>query len=161
MAPFDLIPTGNLTKRVSSLIDGQLPDFIQADHPQFSKFLQSYYQFMEAAELQVTVNISNILLELASPDSLLFEDGSLVVTEEGDGTDGKFIVGEVITGQTSKATAIVLVDDLGNTSKARLFIQSQQKFETGEIIIKENKIENVINNWFTVGGAGNYCSLSC
>jgi hypothetical protein len=135
MAPFDLIPTGNLTKRVSSLIDGQLPDFIQADHPQFSKFLQSYYQFMEAAELQVTVNISNILLELASPDSLLFEDGSLVVTEEGDGTDGKFIVGEVITGQTSKATAIVLVDDLGNTSKARLFIQSQQKLETGEIII--------------------------
>ena len=61
MAPFDIPPTGNLNTRISSLIDGQLPDFIQADHPQFSKFLQAYYQFMEAAELQLTDVNSNIL----------------------------------------------------------------------------------------------------
>ena len=134
MAPFDIPPTGNLNTRISSLIDGQLPDFIQADHPQFSKFLQAYYQFMEAAELQLTVNISNILLEKETNSSLLYEDSSLIVTESGDGTDGKFLAGEVITGNTSKATAIVLVDDLGNT-KPRLFIQSQQKFQTGEVVV--------------------------
>ena len=46
----------------------------------------------------------------------------------------KFVAGETITGGTSKATAKVLVDDLGNTTKPRLFITSQQLFETGETI---------------------------
>ena len=42
MAPFDsdIDPTGNLTTKISTLIDGQLPDFIQADHPIFSVFLK-------------------------------------------------------------------------------------------------------------------------
>ena len=39
MAPFDNTPTGNLTAKVSSLIDSQLPDFMRDDHPVFSKFL--------------------------------------------------------------------------------------------------------------------------
>ena len=45
MAPFDsdIDPTGNLTTKISTLIDGQLPDFIQADHPIFSVFLKQYY----------------------------------------------------------------------------------------------------------------------
>ena len=41
---------------------------------------------------------------------------------------------ETITGGTSNATATVLVDDLGNSTKPRLFITSQQKFITGETI---------------------------
>ncbi len=36
---FDSAPSGNLTSKISTQIDGQLPDFIQADHPVFSRFL--------------------------------------------------------------------------------------------------------------------------
>jgi hypothetical protein len=50
------------------------------------------------------------------------------------GATGTFIAGETITGGTSNATATVLVDDLGNVSKPRLFITSQQKFITGETV---------------------------
>ena len=53
--------------------------------------------------------------------------------ESENGTTGKFTVGETITGSTSKATATILVDDLGNSSP-RIFITSNQKFETGETV---------------------------
>ena len=134
MAPFDSAPSAFLTDKISNLIDGQLPDFIQADHPIFSKFLKSYYQFMESAELHLTVNISNVLLELETVSNLLYEDGGSIVTEVGDGTTGKFIVGETLTGSTSKATATVLVEKLNDTTPT-LFIQSQQKFITGETVV--------------------------
>ena len=134
MAPFDSSPTGNLTTKLSTLIDGQLPDFIQSDHPIFSRFLKHYYEYLEAGELQVTVTIDNVLLEVESESFALDVDGNKIVLESGAGTDGKFVVGETITGGTSKATAKVLVDDLGNTSTPRLFITSQQKFVTGETV---------------------------
>ena len=47
---------------------------------------------------------------------MLDVDGNKIVLEKGAGSDGKFDVGETITGGTSKATATVLVDDLGNTA---------------------------------------------
>ena len=46
MAKFD--------NKISNLIPTQLPDFVVDDHPKFVEFLKTYYQFMEAAELQVT-----------------------------------------------------------------------------------------------------------
>lgn len=134
MAPLDNPPSAFLTDKVSNLIDGQLPDFVQAEHPIFSKFLQAYYQFMESAELQLTVNISNILLENETASDLLYEDGASIVTEVGDGTTGQFLAGETLTGSTSKATATVLVDKLNDTLPT-LFIQSQQKFITGETVV--------------------------
>ena len=47
-------------------------------------------------------------------------------------SDGKFSVGETITGQTSKATATILIDDLRN---GRMFISAQQQFINGETIV--------------------------
>jgi len=131
--PFDNGYSSNLTNKISPLIEGQVPDFIQADHPLFVKFLKYYYEYLEAGELRVTVNIDNLLLELETPSSVLDVDGNQIVLESGSGTDGKFVVGETITGSTSKATAKILVDDLGNTTP-RLFITSQQQFQTGETI---------------------------
>ena len=132
MAPFDGY-SSNLTTKISPLIEGQVPDFIQADHPLFVKFLKYYYEYLEAGELRVTVNIDNLLLELETPSSVLDVDGNEIVLESGSGTDGKFVVGETITGSISKATAKILVDDLGNDTP-RLFITSQQQFQTGETI---------------------------
>ena len=104
MAPFDGY-SSNLTTKISPLIEGQVPDFIQADHPLFVKFLKYYYEYLEAGELRVTVNIDNLLLELETPSSVLDVDGNEIVLESGSGTDGKFVVGETITGSISKATA--------------------------------------------------------
>jgi hypothetical protein len=134
MAPsFDMSWTPELENKLSTQIDGQLPDFIAEDHPQFSKFLKSYYQFLESGELQLTVDIDNILLEVQTPTNLLLEDGTLIVTESGVGSTGKFEVGETITGGTSYATAKVLVDDLSNATP-KIFISAQQLFETGETV---------------------------
>jgi len=148
MAPFDNPYSSDLTTKLSPLIEGQVPDFIQADHPLFVKFLKYYYEYLEAGELRVNVNVDNLLLELETPSSVIIEPardalgaplsnevgGSQIVLESGSGGDGKFVVGETITGTTSKATAKVLVDDLKNETTPRMFITSQQQFQTGETI---------------------------
>jgi hypothetical protein len=146
MAPFDgdIDPTGNLTTRISTLIDGQLPEFIQSDHPIFSVFLKQYYEYLEAAELRVTVNIDNLLLELETASKVLDVDGNNIVLETGAGTEGKFIVGETITGGTSNATAKILADDLGNSNTPRIFITSQQKFVTGETITGSSSFSSAV-----------------
>ena len=134
MAPFDGRYSPDLINKVSTQIDGQLPDFVADDHPVFSSFLQSYYKYLESGELVVSATIDNVLLEVETTTRLLDEEDNRIVLEKGTGTTGKFVVGETITGSTSKATAEVLVDDLGNTEKPRLFITSQQQFVTGETI---------------------------
>ena len=135
MAPFDSPYSSNLINKISPLLEGQVPDFIQADHPVFVKFLKSYFEYLEAGELRVSVVIDNLLLELETESFVLDSDDNKVVLEDAtDATTGKFIVGETITGATSKATATILVDDLGNSTKPRLFITGQQQFQTGETI---------------------------
>jgi len=134
MAPFDGRYSPDLINKVSTQIDGQLPDFVADDHPVFSSFLQSYYKYLESGELVVSATIDNLLLEVETTTRLLDENADRIVLEKGTGTTGKFVVGEIITGSTSKATAEVLVDDLGNDARPRLFITSQQQFVTGETI---------------------------
>ena len=112
MAPFDNPYSSNLTNKVSPLLGGQLPDFIQSDHAVFARFLKHYYQYLEAGELRVTVSIDNLLLELETESFALDVDSNKIVLENGtDVTTGKFVVGETITGATSKATATKLLDD--------------------------------------------------
>ena len=133
MAPFD----GKLDSKLSPLIEGQVPDFVQADHPKYVQFLKSYYKFLEAAEITLTLTIDSIRMETVSSNHIVVEGsdgdrGDRINTESGTGTTGKFEIGETITGSISKATAEVLVDDLGKNK--RIFISSQQKFEIGETI---------------------------
>ena len=129
MSPFD----SGLVTKISPLIEGQVPDYIQSDHPIFTTFLKYYYEFLEAAELQCDGIINNIIQETTSTNYILDEEDGKVVAETGVGTTGKFIEGETITGSTSNATATVLIDDLGN-EVPRIFISSNQKFEIDETI---------------------------
>jgi len=138
MAKFD--------NKISNLIPTQLPDFVVDDHPKFVEFLKTYYQFMEAAELQVTSiqTTEGITLEnqTGTKSNLTLDAGSLgsentqldindkILLEES--TFGKFTYNETITGQNSKATATILAEDLDSN---RLFITSQDKFEVGETIL--------------------------
>ena len=43
-----------LVTKVSPLIEGQVPDFVQAEHPVFVNFLKDYYQFLEAGRITYT-----------------------------------------------------------------------------------------------------------
>ena len=129
-----------ITSKVSIQVPGQQPEFIQADHPDFLSFLKGYYEFMESAELK--------LKTLGSVDSILYEEGDTTyITLENenryrdsnnkiliqDTPNGAFVNGETITGQTSKATAVIRTEDINAGS--RLFISSQNKFIIGEQII--------------------------
>ena len=140
MAPFD----SGLPTKISPLIDGQVPDFIQADHPVFVEFLEQYYKFLESAEITIDGTVDDLLLEtfttsyvsLDGTNESGLDGGDRVVLETGSGTTGKFEIGETITGSTSKATATVLVDAEGKAASwtARLFISANQKFIEGETI---------------------------
>ena len=121
-----------LTTKLSPLIEGQVPDFVQADHPVFVRFLKHYYQFLEAGRLTLTATVNYVRQETTTVNYILTEeDGSRIATELGDGTTGVFTVGETVLGATSKATATVLVDDSRNSY---VYISTQQKFITGETI---------------------------
>ena len=131
--PFD----ATLTTKISPLIDGQVPDFIQADHPKFVRFLEEYYRFLESALLEVEGDIDNIILESTVTQNVLLdlEDGSTprLMAEVGAGSTAAFIKGEIITGSTSKATATILIDDIEKAAK-KLIITSNQRFIVGETI---------------------------
>ena len=121
-----------LNNKLSPLIEGQVPDFVQSDHPVFVEFLKDYYKFLEAGELEISTTIGYIGLETNSTSYVIDEvDNDRIVTEIGAGSTGFFVENEIITGVTSGATATVLVDDSRNS---KLFITSQQKFITGEKI---------------------------
>ena len=119
-----------LKTKVSPLIEGQSPDFVQADHAVFIKFVRDYYKFLESGELILSGTINNLAQETDSSNYILAETGDRIVDEASTIV---FTSGETITGGTSKATATVLVSDISDGTK-RLFISAQQKFKTGETI---------------------------
>jgi len=115
--------------KVSNHIQTQLPEFIQADHPVFSQFLKLYYQFLESAEISFSEVNNYLREETTSVNFILDENNDQIVLED---SEVKFTVGETITGQTSGATAQVLVDDVDDNK--RLFVTSQTRFIIGEIV---------------------------
>ena len=125
--PYDDI---TLKNKVSTHIQHQLPEFIQADPPVFSKFVKLYYQFLESAEITFSEVNNYLRQETTSPNFMISESGEKIVLED---SVVKFTIGETITGNTSKATATVLVDDVDGTT-ARLYVTSQNKFEVGETV---------------------------
>ena len=52
-----------LVTKLSSLVEGQVPDFVQAEHPVFVQFLKHYYQYLEAGRLTLTGDIFYIAQE--------------------------------------------------------------------------------------------------
>ena len=134
------------TKKITNLVNQQVPEFVLSDHPKFLEFVQTYYRFMESAE----VTLANIELtdgiqletETAQTNSLILDASKLDTDRTSlDAGDkillensgfGKFQRGEIVTGQTSNATATILSEDLINN---RLFISAQDKFIQDEVII--------------------------
>ena len=134
------------TKKISNRIDQQVPEFVLSDHPKFLEFVKSYYKFMESAEITLTnieltdgiqletetAQTNNLVLNASKLDTdrTSLDAGDKILLEDTD--YGKFTRGEIVTGQTSNATATVLSEDLSNN---RLFISAQDKFVKDEVIV--------------------------
>ena len=116
--------------KISPIIDGQLPNFVQEDHPLFVTLLKHYYQFLEGAELSLGGFNDYVIQETNSVNYILDQDGDNIVLET---SISKFETGETIVGDTSKVSAKIIVDDYDNNKK--LYITSQQRFNIGEKVI--------------------------
>ena len=91
-----------LQTKLFPLIEGQVPDFIQADHPVFVNFLKQYYKFLEAGQVTYDVVNSYVRYETTTVAYVLDEqDGDRILTED----TAQFTNGETITGSSSSATA--------------------------------------------------------
>ena len=148
------------TDKISTLISSQVPEFVLADHPKFLEFLKSYYTFMESAEVSVTsiqttdglrleseinTNTDVLLLDASrlDTDRTQLDSGDKVILESS--TYGKFTRGETITGQTSKATATILKEDLEN---GKLYISANDKFLDNETILgASSNASGVLSNY--------------
>ena len=94
-----------LLTKVSPLIEGQVPDFIQPDHPIFDRFLKEYYRFLESGQLTYTVVNSYIIQETTTLSYVLEEtDGERILTED----TAQFVNGETIKGATVSYTHLTL-----------------------------------------------------
>ena len=134
-----------LTNKVSLQIEQQLPEFVRSENPNFIAFMKAYYEFMESAELKLTSfgSVDSMLLEAQPTDGsttnyVLLESTNRYRSDEIDTilqeetSYGAFVNGETITGDTSKATAVIRTADINVGS--RLFISSQNDFLIGEIV---------------------------
>jgi len=124
----------SLITKISPLIDGQVPDYVQADHPIFVQFLRQYYKFLESAQMTITGTVDQVLLETVSTSYITLDGTDRFNSNESnkivfEDSTGKFQVGETITGGISKATATILVDD-----DETLYTSANQKFKEGETI---------------------------
>jgi len=130
------------TKKISSLVSRQFPQHIQANSPLLVEFVKQYYRFLDSAQITLTsVSASDqIILETSTGTNVNFL--SLNATDEKgnnandyildeEGSIGEFTKGEIITGQTSGATATILAED---TDNLKLYISANSKFVTGETV---------------------------
>ena len=148
-----------LKNKVSLQIDSQLPEFVQAENPNFVAFMKAYYEFLESAELKLTTlgSVDAILSEAqpvdASSDNfIILEDTNRYRPDQKDKillqdtTTGAFVNTETIRGQTSQATAEIRVEDINDNS--RLFISSQNDFIIGEQVVGEtSNASGIISNY--------------
>ena len=119
-----------IQNKISPIIHGQLPQYVQSEHQLFSTFLKHYYEFMEAAEVLLGGSNDYVIQETNSVNYIVDQDGDNVVLES---STGKFITGETLVGSISNYSAKLLVDDYDDNKK--LFISSQQRFEVGEKLV--------------------------
>ena len=135
-----------LKNKVSVLVENQLPDFVRSENPNFVSFMKAYYEFMESAELKLTTlgSVDSIISEAQAvgattlnyiilEDTNLYRSGEIDTILTEDTTAGAFVNAETIVGQTSKATAVVQVEDINANS--RLFISAQNDFLIGEQVV--------------------------
>ena len=134
------------TKKVSNFIDSQVPEFVLEDHPKFVEFLKTYYTLMESAELTIinsqstegilleteTGQFNNLVLDASrlGSEATQIDAGSKILQETS--SYGDFTMGEIIKGQTSKATSMILAESNGD---GKFIVKVQDKFLKDEVVV--------------------------
>lgn len=130
-------------------IQNQLPSYLVEDDQGFFKsFLEKYYEFLESVEIHYTdlvLDESEVSLQSGESASIDLQTGGDLLLESPRTASSTFIVGEILTGQTSGATGYVKgVQQAGqsaggytSTDPHHLFVvqTSDNKFTTNEKIV--------------------------
>ena len=124
-----------LKNKLSPLIQGQLPDFLQQEeHSTYAHFVRDFYQFLESARMKFSFTTNYLIQEPETKAYILSENGILGAAEDRivleDSTE--FLTNETIKGQTSGAEAKVIAEDVRNSA---IYITSNQRFERDENIV--------------------------
>ena len=120
-----------LNNKVSTHIQHQLPEFIQADHhPDFAKFVKVYYQFLESAEITFSEVNNYLRQETTSVNFVLDENDDKIVLE--DSVMSNLLWVKLSLDKHQMQLQQLLVDDVDDG--ARLFISSQNRFIVGETV---------------------------
>lgn len=125
--------------KISSILKNQLPDFIQVDHPIYVEFVKKYFEYLESSQLFITGTNNYLNQETNSFTLVLDENGRKIILEDSNAV---FVKNELIRGQTSNATARVILSDYDVSGK--LHITSNQSFIVGERIVGETSDANAI-----------------
>ena len=145
-------------KSIKSTVKYNIPDFIQVDHPVYVEFIEAYYKYLESAKIVLSGSNDYLTQETNSINFVLDENFENVLLET---STSNFINNEVIRGQTSNATATVLVQSFDTNQS--LYITSNSGFIIGERIVGEtSNAEATITSYFSnpVQGIQQFISLS-
>lgn len=144
-----------IDKKVSSLIEGQFPEFLRNEGSEFVDFLQTYYQWLETSELTISDQEQNEFKFVLEDDShLLYETNEKIVLESTRETANTlalstFSEGETITGQTSGATATVDRDLTSGNNKIFTTDIGRTHFKAGETILgSDNRTVAKVTTFF-------------
>lgn len=140
-----------IEKRISNLIENQLPSFILEEGLEFSNFIKTYYKWMELHELTVE-NVTQFEFKFYienGEDSLLTEDDFVLILESGRNNLSGFIQGEQIVGQESGATATIDRDTFISNDKIYVKDLTRVDFIQNEVIKGQtSRVEANVNSFF-------------
>jgi len=117
-------------EKISPILKFQLPDFIQVDHPIYVEFLKTYFEYLESAQLYVEGKNHFLNQETNTVAFILDEQDHKIILETSSSV---FLKNETIIGQTSNASAKIILSDIDDSNK--LHIYSNQAFLVGEVVV--------------------------
>ena len=145
-------------KSIKSTVKYNIPDFIQVDHPVYVEFVEAYYKYLESSKIIIDGTNFYLTQETNSVNYVLDENSENILLET---STSNFFNNEIIRGQTSNATATVLVQSFDTNQS--LYITSNSGFIIGERIVGEtSNAEGTITSYFSnpVQGIQQFISLS-
>jgi len=139
-----------IEKRISNLIEQQLPSFLLEEGPEFARFLKTYYKWSELHELTVNDVVQfEFRFFTENDENFLTENDEIVILESVRNDFSAFINGETIIGQQSGASATVDRDTYLNSDKIYVKNLTRIDFIPDEIIKGQtSRVEARVNSFF-------------
>lgn len=139
-----------IEKRISNLIEQQLPSFLQEEGPEFTRFLKTYYQWSELHELTISEVVQfEFKFFTENDDNFVTENDEILILESERNDNSAFINGEIIIGLDSGATGTVDRDTYTSSDKIYVKDLTRIDFKPNEIIKGlTSRVEARVNTFF-------------